>query len=114
MDNQGGENRTMQKMYLLSGLWLGCGWERAESVLWLEMFPVLVLVPLLVTAIVPPHNWSWVHSSIHLSDLVLVLAGGRGSILGCEDEPSHGTSMYPYYAMHALPCFISLFHISVA
>ena len=23
VDNQGGENRTMQKMYLLSGLWLG-------------------------------------------------------------------------------------------
>ena len=23
MDTQGGENRTMQKMYLLSGLWLG-------------------------------------------------------------------------------------------
>ena len=75
---------------------------------------MLVLVPLLVTAIVPPHNWSWVHSSIHLSDLVLVLAGGRGSILGCEDEPSHRTSIYPYYAMHALPCFISLFHIFVA
>ena len=83
-------------MYLLSVLWLGCGWERAESVLWLEMFPVLVLVPLLVTAIVPPHNWSWVHSSIHLSDLDLVLRRGRGSILGCEDETLFRNALYLY------------------
>ena len=52
------------------------------------MFPLLVLVPHLVTAIVRPHNWSWVHSPIHLSDLVLVWAGvgATNSGLGCKDE----------------------------
>ena len=75
----------------------------------LEKFPVLVLVPLLVTAIVPPHNWSWVHSSIHLSDLVLVLGGGRANKLGCEDETLLTNSVYSYRAM---PC-ITMFHFPI-
>ena len=66
------------------------------------MFPLLVLVPHLVTAIVRPHNWSWVHSPIHLSDLVLVWAG-----VGATNSGRRMRHYLEIFYIHIMPYHVS-------
>ena len=96
MDNQGGENRTMQKMYLLSGLWLGAC---RISALAGDVSSVGV-GPTLGHSHCPSSQLELGPFFYSPLNLVLVLAGSRANKLGCEEKTLLRNSIYLYSPRH--------------